>query len=225
MSIALVQSTVNTVSVASLAYGSNNTAGNLLICKVVNAGGTQSATPPTDTQSNTWVKAFKGNIYALFYVQNCKAGANTVTIASGTAQYQSFSLYEFSGIATSGALDQVSSASTSSWSNASSRITPTLNGELVFAMADQTGSSGYLSTTVGASWTAAQTIQFTDSFPFYYTDQDGWLIQAAAATIGISTPSAWSSSGSQGGCLLASFFAAAGASGPKNLLQMMGCGN
>lgn len=68
-----------------LLYQVPNVAGNMLVCMArISGGGTPAC---TDTQGNTWLIAGTGTAGAaketLFYVLNCKGGANTVT-ASGT---------------------------------------------------------------------------------------------------------------------------------------------
>lgn len=107
----LVQSTHEYPSDGILAYGSNNTAGNLLIA--VFSGHDHITTPTmTDTQLNTWAEAITVDSISnnncsqsIFYAMNCAAGANIVTVAAGfPGDDGSLTLYEFSGCLTSGAL-------------------------------------------------------------------------------------------------------------------------
>src|SRR5688572_12742769 len=85
----------------SVAFGSNNTAGNLLICV---SGSGADITGVTDTQGNTWVKRSgqynAGNLVSCYIweAKNCAAGANTVSL-SGTfgGGFDGLAIAEFSG--------------------------------------------------------------------------------------------------------------------------------
>lgn len=74
----------------SLAYGSANTAGCLLIAKTSQSGNTNITI--SDTNGNTWVALpqlnFQSNTDAmrLFYVLSANAGANTVSVFGGSDQ-------------------------------------------------------------------------------------------------------------------------------------------
>lgn len=82
------------------AFGSNNTAGNLLVafCYIGGAGG---GTPVsvTDTLGNTWFQAGGTdiNISTIYYCPNCRAGANTVTFTISNTTTRSISVAEYSG--------------------------------------------------------------------------------------------------------------------------------
>jgi len=187
MAIALVQST-ETTSSTTLAYGSNNTAGNFLLC--MRATGAYS-TVPTDTLSNTWVEVVNGgNNWTIYYAANCAGGANTVT-AGGTSQY--FTLYEFSGVKTTSPLDVSGQGSEG--------ITTTKNGDLVFYTMDDHGGT----ITGFTPWTGGQSMNLTGT-PQGTTQQDGWIVQATAGAI---YPD-WTGSGTfpWNGAIGAAFFAA-----------------
>jgi len=140
MAITLVQSaaiTNNTVS--TLAFGSNNTAGNLLIAvgRLVNTG---SSTTISDSAGNSnWallqsflnLGAADQNL-CFWYAPNCKGSANTVQFPTGYAFYEGI-IAEYSGVAISSPTDQQNSNSTTS-SVATLQpgsITPSQNGELI----------------------------------------------------------------------------------------------
>src|SRR5271170_4986266 len=76
--------TVNTAASLSVAYTSNNTAGNFLVSVYRLPGGSALTYTVTDTLLNNWIKLldFNNGIekYQLWYVLNCAAGANTVKI-------------------------------------------------------------------------------------------------------------------------------------------------
>jgi hypothetical protein len=97
-----------------LAYGSNNTLNNLLVAVMrindsVSVADMGANITVSDTQTNTWVYAGTfatgttalGERYAMFYVQQSKAGANTVTASvtpgTGTINWD-FIIAEYSGV-------------------------------------------------------------------------------------------------------------------------------
>jgi hypothetical protein len=204
MAITLVQSnSANASSPSSLAYSSNNTAGNLLIFTGFNPGSGGTYGVPTDSQGNTWNVAVHDAGSGIFYAMNCRGGANTVTAGFWTSGATAgYAIYEFSGVALTSALDQVAAIVYATWN---SSITPTAANELLFAMSYNQNSSGLTSITVGSGWTTSTTFTYTDGAPHYYVGQAGYMVQTTATT---ENASAWSTSGKQE-FLMASFFATA----------------
>lgn len=92
-------------TVGSVAYPSNNTAGNLLVCLVrfANSSGTFAI---TDSQGNTWVPIYNSPFSSgtqrmvAAYALNCKGGPNTVTAtnAGGSASFIRMVIGEWSGV-------------------------------------------------------------------------------------------------------------------------------
>jgi hypothetical protein len=112
MAIAFVQSAG--VAGHSLAFTSNNTAGNLLIL-AVGAGG--AVTGVSDTRGNTWVKAVNYDESStillateIWYAENCAGGANTVSYTGGFSSFEYMGIAEYSGVATSSSLDKTQKA-------------------------------------------------------------------------------------------------------------------
>lgn len=140
MAIAFVQVANKTVGVASttLAYGSNNTAGNLLL---LTARVTTAATvvTVTDSNHNDWQKISTTtngtSTTSLFYAPNCKVGANTVSIFGGaTTNSIQMVIAEYSGVNT---LDQLATAGpTTSVSFSSGNITTTQANELLIGFGE-----------------------------------------------------------------------------------------
>ncbi len=95
----------------SVAFDSNNTAGNLLVCCIQSF---TDITDITDTAGNDWVKAVdlgnagQNHYTDIWYVENCLGSANTVTAAGHS--FGHLWIAEYSGIETSGALDKTASA-------------------------------------------------------------------------------------------------------------------
>ncbi|MCU1270103.1 MAG: repeat/fibronectin type domain protein [Acidobacteriaceae bacterium] len=122
----------------SATFPSNNTAGNFLIVAGT-AARPGSTLTITDTLGNTYIPAIgpvtdsnqKVTAY-IWYVPNCKGGANTVTLTPSTADALEIHVTEWSGIAISSSLDQTASAAGTGTAASSGSMTTTLNGELIF---------------------------------------------------------------------------------------------
>lgn len=119
MAIARVQAATvalgNQSSPQTLAFGVNVTAGNLLLL-IVGLGLSSDVTGVTDTLGQTWTKAKSqvqttdGGFVSLWYVENTAGGACTVQVAYASAANVRLIVMEYSGVATSGALNQTNSA-------------------------------------------------------------------------------------------------------------------
>lgn len=143
----------------ALAYGSNVTAGSLLIA-VVRVGGSSSFYTPvvSDNNTNSWQSAIAvddtvgGNWYAIWYAMNAHSGATSVTVswsAGGTAVTLRYCIAEYSGAATSSALDQTAGTIGTGTSGASGSVTPLANNELIVCLEGANGT--------GFTQTAGQT--------------------------------------------------------------------
>lgn len=210
MAIARVQATGTTSNV--VAYGSDNTAGNLLVMCTTTS---DDVTGVTDTAGNTWVKAVdlfdSGGPLAvdIWYVENCKAGANTVTAANSFgSSFCAIWVAEYSGIATSTSLDKTASA-----------LDPTNNPNFdsgatsTTSQADEllVGAAGNLAG-LTSTWTSPDTEQFdsTAGANRHLSVAD----QIVSATGTYSASGTWSSSTSNDPVLIATFKAAAGGTKP-----------
>jgi hypothetical protein len=129
---------VNATNV-SQAFGSNNTAGNMIVVAVTWFGtGTVTC---SDTRGNTYstvrVELDSNNTRSLgvCYALNISAGANTVTgtFSGGLSSFRAISVSEFSGVATSGALDVHAGTGGGVGANpSSSSAIPTQDGDLIY---------------------------------------------------------------------------------------------
>ena len=141
-SIKLVQSNVNGneagTSNMSVSFNTNITAGNFLIVSGT-AARPASTLSISDTLGNTYAVAMgpvtdtvpNVTVY-IWYVANCKGGANTVTLTpSGTAALE-IHVSEWSGLATTSPVDQIASNTGTGASVSSGPQTTAINGELVF---------------------------------------------------------------------------------------------
>jgi hypothetical protein len=98
----------------AMAFGSNNTLGNLLLVQVRFAAGNSGPFTCTDSQGNTYVTAysvlFSGSTqrFCSFYCLGCKAGANTITVAQGASNFIRPVAMEVSGVPSSSVVEGTS---------------------------------------------------------------------------------------------------------------------
>jgi hypothetical protein len=177
--IKLIQSNVNgnenATSNMSVSFTSNNAQGDFLIVTgtaarpastisisdILGNSYTPAMGPVTDTTQNV-------TMY-IWYVANCKAGANTVTITPSTTAALEIHVSEWSGLASVSPVDQTASA-TGTGTNVSSGLqTTSLNGELLFGY-------GWVFNTAsgGAGFTPISLVN---------GDLDEYEIQAAAGSV------------------------------------------
>lgn len=141
----------------AIAYGSNVTAGNLLVCHIYANHGISGV---ADSRSQTFTSAVNvtdGATYALatFYYANTTGGADTVTVTfAGAITYASLQCSEYSGVATSSPLDKFASNSqttpgTGANAVTSGSVTTTTDGQLIVGWST--------ALTVGAGTTSAGT--------------------------------------------------------------------
>lgn len=205
------------VTSCTIAFGSNNTAGNFIA--VISRYATNGLTTTiSDTRTNTYNFAVKREQPAdsngsleIWYAMNIAAGANTVTFAtSGGANIKRFIIAEYSSVATTGALDQTNSAVAASTAPASGTVTPTQDGELFIAGGFSSGTRVFTAgtdftmiTTVGGDRLAAedyvQPTATTHNGNFTLNTSDAWAAVVATfkpATGEATTPKGYIMSGS-----------------------------
>lgn len=122
------------VTSTTLAYTTDNAAGNMLVCCVRFAVSGIVITV-TDSQGNTWVEAddLQGGSTGvwIFYAKNCASGPNTVTIsATGVAAGLRCAVAEYAGADTTAPYD-VSSTATGTGTLASVPLTTLSDGVLL----------------------------------------------------------------------------------------------
>lgn len=155
--IALVQQVgrdAGTTSSASLAFGSPNAAGNLIVV-CVRASGLNQLFTVTDTNGNQYKQAHQFNVsldgvsLAMYYAENIIGGANTVTVTDSQTGTLRFALLEYSGVARANALDITGAAEARSATPNSGPLSTAVGGALVVAAitianpASATAGSGY----------------------------------------------------------------------------------
>ena len=128
----------STVSNIAATFPTNNTAGNLLVVTGT-AARPHGTITISDTVGNIYVPAIGPTVDTVqdttayvWYVPNCKSGSNTVTLIPSTPDAMEIHISEFSGIATTSPLDQVSFATGTGPTASSGARATTVNGELIF---------------------------------------------------------------------------------------------
>jgi hypothetical protein len=157
--IACVQSNSKDIVAQSgtIAFPSNNTQGNLIVV-IARAEGADTSTP-SDSLGNSYVSdpsivnvvpAGGRNRLSIYYAQNIAAGANTVTLSASGANTIRVAIFEYSGLATSNALDQAAAATGTSSTPASPSVATTSSPELVIGALQM---NTHLSITQGTGYT------------------------------------------------------------------------
>ncbi len=166
MAIAFVQASPGALTIGATSssdtFGSNTTAGSLLVVTFNTYAAQGRTITVTDTQGNTYALAAtqtcgSGSQAYLYYAMNTVGGACTVTAAcSGGAINWRLGALEYSGAATTSALDQTATATgTGTVVSAGSVTTTIANAVLVVSVSayslalDFTAGSGY---TEQANW-------------------------------------------------------------------------
>jgi hypothetical protein len=125
-----------TGTTGSLAFINSNLSSDLIVV-AIRSGSTGQTFGVTDTNGNTYhlatqfIQPTDLHTGAVYYAMNVGSGANTVTVTQTSSATLRFSIMEFAGILTSGALDVTTFASGSSISPSSGNATTTQNWDLV----------------------------------------------------------------------------------------------
>jgi len=160
--IALAQSAsldAGVTSAASLAFTTNNTAGNLIVVAVRIGSPSTTTVSVRDTNGNSYslarsqVQTTDGHQAWVYYAKIIAAGANTVTVTLSATATLRVAIHEYSGLDTAAPLDQTTSAPGSGTAPTSGSVTTTAANELLFGM----GSSANARTwTAGTGYTLRQ---------------------------------------------------------------------
>lgn len=210
MAIAHVQTPAGGVQNSSatsvnLAFGSNVTAGSLIVGGWRYSVGGETVTL-SDTLGNTWtsnsvqvVVAGDGNsTQGVGFASGSAAGACTVTFAiTGAAKNLRFSTSEYSVTAGAASVDQTITATGTSTTPASGAVTPTSDGQLFYCTCHTANGVTY---TAGTDYTVNTTVPETDLAERLGTER---FIQTTAA----SHDGTWSTTATPGawGCVTVTF--------------------
>jgi hypothetical protein len=140
-SLALVQHAsqdAGTANSATLAFASNNSAGNW-IAVAVRASSTGQVFTVADSRANTYRKAVQlnetvdGTSLAIYYAEKIAGGANTVSVSDSISGTLRVAIFEYAGVATANSLDVSGSAHGSNASPSSGNVATTASGDLLLS--------------------------------------------------------------------------------------------
>src|SRR5213080_1669080 len=183
--IALVQHRsldAGTTTSSSLAFNSNNTAGNW-IGVVIRAGKTGQVFTVTDSRGNTYRRATQFNetidstTLGIFYAENIAGGANTITVSDTITGTMRYAILEYSGVAMANSLDGAAVAGQGTDASPKSGILmTTANGDLVLG---ETSTANPASFTAGGGYLARDFVPAEPNTKLLGEDQ----IQAVSGNI------------------------------------------
>jgi len=183
--ITLIQHTskdAGTVASATLAFKSNNTAGNW-IGVIVRAGRSSEIFTITDSRGNVYRRAVQfnvtvdtpnGNTLGIFYAENIAGGANTITLSDSFLGTLRFAIVEYSGIAAANSLDVFAGAQGNGAAPDSGNAT-TRSVDLLLGAISTANPAGY---TAGSGFLAVESVPLEPSSKLFAEQQ----IQATPGT-------------------------------------------
>jgi hypothetical protein len=191
-------------SSSTLAFKSNNTAGNW-IAVVARAGKSGQIFTVSDSLQNTYRMAAQFNVtvdtpngdtLGIFYAENIAGGANTVTVADTiSGNTLRFAIFEYSGVAHTNSLDAVIAGQGTNAAPNSGGVTTSMNGDLLLGAAMTAGPATY---TAGPGYKIEEFVPAEPNTKLIAEDQ----IQAVA---GIASASATLGASDHWGAILAAF--------------------
>jgi hypothetical protein len=221
--IALVQHTsidAGTATTASLAFTTGNTSGNWIAVAIRGGNSSSQTFTVSDSNANTYKQAaqvgFSGSAVtlAIYYAENIKGGANTLTVSMTVSGPLRFAILEFSGVATASSLDGTAAVATGASSSPNSgNLTTTANGDLLL---------GAIASTNSATFTAGTGYTITDFVP---AEPNTKLISEdqIQSTGGVASASASLGASDNWGAILAAFKPAVLVAGsPANITATAG---
>ncbi|MGC1943643.1 MAG: IPT/TIG domain-containing protein, partial [Candidatus Acidiferrales bacterium] len=207
--IGLVQNTskdAGTTTSSTLAFPSNNTAGNW-IGVVVRAGALNETVTVSDSNHNTYQRAIQFNqtadgfTFAIYYTENIAGGANTVTVSQSVSGWLRFAILEYSGVATAGSLDVIAMAQGHSTTPTSGpSVSTTANGDLLLGAVMTGNPKNY---TAEPGFTIEESVPAQQNAKLIVEDQIQTVAGGAAASATINGADDWAAG-------LAAFKATAG---------------
>ena len=200
-----------TTSGSTLAFASGNGAGDW-IGVAIRAGISGEAFTVSDSNGNVYRQAVQlnvtvdtpmGDTLAIFYAENIKGGANTVTVAASTSATLRFAILEYAGVALTNSLDTKAAAQGTGATASSGSTTTTAAGDLLLsAIASANGRTF----TAGSGYAIQERVPAAPNTKLVVEHQ-------VQATAGIASASASVGTSDNWGATLAAFRAAAGGGG------------
>ncbi len=198
-----------TTTTSTLAFAAPNTAGNFIAVAIRGGLSNAQVFTITDSNANTYKQAAQIGYTAsqvtsaIYYAENIKAGANTITVSMTVSGPLRFTILEYSGVATANSLDAIAVATGSSTTPNSGNLTTTVSGDLLLATVGTTSTATF---TAGTGYTIRDFVPAEPSTKHISEDQ----IQSAA---GLASAGASLTASDSWGVVLAAFKPAGGVAG------------
>lgn len=210
--ITLVQHTgkdAGTTTTSTLAFTSANTAGNFIAVGIRGGLSSSQVFTVTDSNGNTYKQAAQIGYTAsqvtsaIYYAENVKAGANTITVSMTVSGPLRFDILEYSGVATLNSLDATATATGSSATASSGNLTTTVGGDLLLAAIGTTNAATF---TAGTGYTIRDFVPVEPNSKHIGEDQIQTAAGSASAGASLTASDSW-------GAVLAAFKPAGGVAG------------
>ena len=178
----------------TLAFSAANVAGNFVavVVRAANAGQTLTI---SDSRGNVYRQAVRFNTpspgastVAIYYAENIGAGSNAIRVRLSNPASVRFAILEYSGVATSNALDVVATATLSSASPNSGSATTTANGDLLLGVVSTRNGR---TMTAGSGYAIRDTVPAPPSTQLMVEDRVQATAGPASATATLNTSDVW----------------------------------
>ena len=200
-----------TTTSLSLAFVSANTAGNWIAVAVRGGMSSSQIFTVTDSNGNAYKKAGQVGFtssavtLAIYYAENIKGGANTVTVSDTVSGPLRVAILEYSGVAASSSLDKVAVATGTSTLPNSGSLNATAGGDLLLGAIATTNTAAV---TAGSGYGIKDLVPPEPSTKLMTEDQVQAAAGAASASATLGGSDTW-------GAVLAAFKTAAGGGGTR----------
>jgi len=182
----------------SQSFSSPNVAGNW-IAVVVRSGVSGHSFTVTDSSGNTYRQAVKlditvdtpaGDTLALFYAENIRSGANTVSVVAASSATLRLAIFEYSGVALANSLDAIAATQGSGAAPNSGNATTTAPGELAIgAVATANGRT----VSAGSGYVIDELVPTAPNTKLLVEHQLKSIAGTVAATASLNAADAWGS--------------------------------
>ena len=179
----------------SLAFGTNNAAGNF-IAVAIRSGRSGQTFTVSDSKGNIYRQAValnvtldspSGDTLAIYYAENIGSGANTVTISQSLSASLRFAIFEYAGVAASNSLDRTASAQASGSSPSSGSVTTSAADLLLGAVM----SASERAFAAGTNFTIRDRIPSSSGAKLITEDWIQTTAGSGAATASLSSSDVW----------------------------------
>src|SRR6266568_5467503 len=215
--IALVQHAskdAGTTTISSLAFASPTTAGNWIAVAIRGGLSSSQVFTVVDSNGNTYRQAAQIGFtssavtLAIYYAENIKGGANTITVSDTVSGPLRFAILEYSGVATSNSLDVFATATGTSATPNSGNLTTTTSGDLLLGAVATTNPGAF---TAGTGYKIEEFVPAEPNTKLASEDQIQSSAGLASAAVSLSGSDVW-------GVVLVAFKPAGGIAGAPSTI-------